>query len=135
MIQRMNRLIAILKIMSTVTFLFVMMSDEHLTMPIGMALFIYMFGLAGVAMTIYSIIIFVMLLYLLISATKHTAFNDKISLAGILILYPQLVLALKSTLEHYYFFAWATSAIFTIVSLSAMFFMIKRIRKNIYALS
>ena len=124
--------IPILKILTSISFLFVIVSNEVFSVPIGLLLLLLFVG-GGISGVLYSLAFLAVTLYLFVSGlTKPNNKRDNIlSLLSIIAMYIPITLAFGSSYRNSFFWMYFTHAIFVLLSIFTFIqILIKIIKKN-----
>ena len=124
--------IQILKILTSISFLFVIVSNEKFSLIMGLFLLL-LFIAGGINGVLYSIIFLGASLYLFVSGLTRpdNKRDDILSLLSIAALYIPIALALGSSFQNSDFWVYFTHAVFLFISiLTFIQILIKVIKKN-----
>lgn len=132
MLKIVKRTVTILKIIMTVSFLFVMIPNEKFVAPVFIWIYAFLIGLSGFSGMANSALVLTGTIYLLFFSRKRNQLSDIFSLLAIFILYIPICFTFKNIFIYRVFISWFTYWFFIAVSITTAFLLIKRLITNKY---
>ncbi|MEO9144478.1 MAG: hypothetical protein ABI237_02885 [Ginsengibacter sp.] len=126
----MKQLIAILKIVLVVSFLFIRVPNDFFIAPVFLWIVATLFNTGNIGQMIFSLLIVITSIYLIKTSSTENKLNDWLCLIAILILNFPIAIIIRTVFAHPNFISFLTCFTFLMVSIGTLSLVIRRLIIN-----